>query len=97
MRTDHDVKHEVLILTDGQSNCGLNATAEAIELQKNVDVFGLIIGSFSPSGQSELESYVSDIKSHLFNVEGFDKLGQLIDIVDTYLLKAPCLGFETGK
>lgn len=56
MRTRPDVKQEVLIITDGLSNCGGDATAEAVALHSNADVFWLMIGTLSDEGMEELSS-----------------------------------------
>ena len=99
MRNNHDVKHEVLILTDGQSNCGRNATVEANELKmKDIDVYSLAIGRFTDSGQTELESYVTEVESHLFNVEDFHDLTLLVNKVIKFREQENlCVPFDVGK
>lgn len=95
MRTQSSVKQEVLILTDGMSNCGGNATQEALELQEFADVFGLIIGNSSLRGQDEIASYLSPpIPNHLFAVESIRSLKLLVDAVDGFMNSTgPCVNF----
>lgn len=70
MRTQSDVVQEVLILTDGQSNCGGAVATAAKELQKKATVFTLLIGSFTQIGVSEIASYVTTpVPKHLFAVQ----------------------------
>lgn len=94
MRTRADVKQEVLILSDGQSNCGGNATAEAIALHPTADVFGLMIGVTSANGQKELSSYVSEpLNEHLFAIKNFQDLKKLVDLIDQQLQTTKCAPF----
>lgn len=82
MRTQSDVKQEVLILTDGMSNCGGNATIEALALQDFADVFGLIIGTNTQAGQAEISSYVSTpVQNHLFALPNYQNLTLLVDLI----------------
>ncbi|XP_052219828.1 cartilage matrix protein-like [Dreissena polymorpha] len=95
MRTSPDVKQEVLIITDGQSNCGVNAIAAAANLQTKADVFGLMIGYHTPAGEAELTSYVSyPINTHLFAINGMQDLEQLVNLIDSQLSTVPCAPFD---
>lgn len=51
MRRRPGVKQEVLILTDGMSNCGGSAIDAARLLQEVADVYALIIGTHTVSGK----------------------------------------------
>lgn len=89
-------KHEVLILTDGQSNCGKSLSTVLPTLQAKASVFGLMIGSFSSSGKIELTSYVSrPTPQHLFAVDSFQDLQKLLDAIKIQLDKNnPCASFK---
>ena len=78
-RNDPNVKREVLILTDGKSNCGPNAVQAAKGLQQVADVYALVIGSPASKDQREIESYVSQpVSSHLFATPNFQDLTLLV-------------------
>ncbi|WAR15140.1 COEA1-like protein [Mya arenaria] len=95
MRIQSDVKQEVLILTDGQSNCGGDAVQAAKLLDKTANVYGLMIGDHSTAGIQELTNYVSSPKNqHLFTVENARELVQLVDLVEQQLKSIPCAPFD---
>ncbi|KAH3867899.1 hypothetical protein DPMN_031036 [Dreissena polymorpha] len=95
MRNSTDVKQEVLILTDGQSNCVGNVTSAALKLQEKADVFGLMIGINTQSGMNELTNYVSYPKNkHLFAIEGFQALEALVNEIEKQVKNVPCVAFD---
>lgn len=95
MRTRPDVKQEVLIITDGRSNCGGDAIDEAQELQSKADVFGLMIGKHTTQGVDELTSYVSlPLNQHLFAVENFQELKALVDLIAQDINLIKCASFD---
>lgn len=100
MRTDGKVKQEVLILTDGQSNCGGDAIEAAKQLQDTADVFALVIGNFSASGVDELTKYVSEpISKHLFAVKQLQDFRILVETVAEDIAHGGvvCAPFDLGK
>lgn len=84
-------KHDVLILTDGQFNCGKQLSKVLPRLHAKATVFGLMIGRYSSPGKQELVSYVSKPKpNHLFAVERYEDLEKLL-----ILIKARINGSDT--
>lgn len=95
MRTSADVKQEVLILTDGESNCGGDAIAAAKKLHGKAKVFGLMIGPQSPRGMDELKQYVSlPLNKHLFAIDGLQVLELLVNEIENQLKSVPCAPFD---
>ncbi|XP_063398169.1 collagen alpha-1(XII) chain-like [Mytilus trossulus] len=92
-------KHEVLILTDGQSNCGRTLSSVLPMLHAKAKVFGLMIGGHSNNGKDELTSYVSQPKpDHLFAVDNFQVLKDLLKVIKDQIDKTnPCAPFELSK
>ncbi|XP_071121331.1 cartilage matrix protein-like [Mytilus edulis] len=92
-------KHEVLILTDGQSNCGRPVSSVLPMLKEKATVFGLMIGGHSDNGKAELTSYVSQPKpDHLFAVDNFQVLKDLLKEIKKRIVKTnPCAPFELSK
>ncbi|CAG2223327.1 unnamed protein product [Mytilus edulis] len=92
-------KHEVLILTDGQSNCGRNLSTVLPMLHAKATVFGLMIGVHSKNGKAELTSYVSQpIPDHLFAVDNFQVLKDLLKVIkDQIDKKNQCALFDLSK
>lgn len=94
MRTRSDVKQEVLILSDGGSNCGGDAVAAARELQSKAEVFALVIGAPSIAEKQELTNYVSmPSRDHLFSVLNYDELETLVNDIESQV-NLPCVPFE---
>ena len=97
-RNDPNVKREVLILTDGKSNCGPNAVQAAKGLQQVADVYALVIGSPASKDQREIESYVSQpVSSHLFATPNFQDLTLLVTEVLHQIQTHPnvsCMSFN---
>lgn len=89
-------KHEVLILTDGKSNCGRTISTVLPALHAKASVFGLMIGSFSNSGKEEVMSYVSKpTPNHLFAVDNFEDLKKLLNLIKTQIDdQDPCAPFD---
>lgn len=85
-------KHEVLVLTDGQSNCGKRLSTVLPRLHAKATVFGLMIGSFSSNGKKELTSYVSEPKpDHLFAVDKYQDLKRLLTLIKAKIgTSSPC-------
>lgn len=92
-------KKEVLILSDGQSNCGKNISKVLPELQAKAAVFGLMIGGYSDSGKSELTSYVTKPKpKHLFAVNNYQELKELLQLIRQKIDETnPCAPFDISK
>lgn len=92
-------KHEVLILTDGQSNCGKSLSSVLPRLHAKATVFGLMIGDFSNEGKKELTSYVSNPKpDHLFAVERYQDLKELLNLIKTQIDGSDkCAPFDLNK
>ncbi|XP_064601085.1 von Willebrand factor A domain-containing protein 1-like [Liolophura sinensis] len=83
VRPDRDSVKEVVLLTDGGSNCGPDAVTKAAELQESKRVFVFAISDFRPAGKKEMETMASHPPSkHLFHVGSFL---QFEDIVVTVL------------
>lgn len=85
-------KHEVLVLTDGQSNCGKRLSTVLPRLHAKATVFGLMIGRFSSRGKKELTSYVSEPKpDHLFAVDNYQDLKLLLTLIKAKIgTSSPC-------
>lgn len=90
------VKHEVLIISDGRSNCGGDAKVAAETLKESgVEVFGLFIGVRDQRAFDELTSYVSaPLNQHLFVIDGFQVLKDLVDEVQQQMNTRQCVQFE---
>lgn len=98
MRTTFGVKQEVLILSDGQSNCGGDAIEAAKSLQEVADVTALIIGHQSASGIAEMTAYVSPpVNSHLFVINGFNELKIFVDFLESKIQNIQCAPFDLSK
>lgn len=95
MRTRTDVTQEILILSDGGSNCGGDAIAAAMDLNSKAEVYALVIGTPSASEQQELTSYVSTPSSdHLFSVLNYEDLETLVNDIQSYNLQ--CVPFDNN-
>ena len=94
-----NVNREVLILTDGQSNCGDPTNAVARLQAAGIKVYALAIGVWSGSGQNELEGYVSKpLDQHLFALSGFQDLTKLMDLVAENINQLrPCAPFNVNS
>lgn len=94
-----DTKKEVLILSDGQSNCGKNISTVLPTLRSKAAVFGLMIGGYSLDGKAELTSYVTKPKpKHLFAVDNFQELQKLLTAIRQNIDDTnPCAPFDTSK
>jgi len=89
MRPETRVKKEVLLLTDGQYNCGGESeiVAASDALKQVADIYGMMIGISSNNGRQKLSKLVSTpLKDHLFAVEDIGQFSQLIiylkDLID---------------
>lgn len=89
-------RHEVLILTDGHSNCGKHLSTVLPRLHAKTTVFGLMIGRHSSSGKQELTSYVSKPKpNHFFAVDNYQDLKQLVTLIKAQIgSSSPCAPFD---
>lgn len=84
MRTDSLVDKEVLILTDGRSNCGGDVLASALKLQRKATVFSLLIGTYSSRGVREVLNYVTTpAPNHLFAIKTYQGFDDLISLLKT--------------
>ncbi|XP_063398167.1 uncharacterized protein LOC134683056 [Mytilus trossulus] len=95
----HGTQHEVLIFTDGQSNCGRNLSIVLPMLHAKATVFGLMIGGHTKNGKVELTSYVSQpIPDHLFAVDNFQVLKDLLKVIKDQIDETnPCALFDLSK
>ncbi|XP_053383500.1 integrin alpha-X-like [Mercenaria mercenaria] len=95
MRSDSLVDKEVLILTDGHSNCGGDVLASALKLRGKAKVFSLLIGSFSQSGLNEILNYVTTpAPNHLFAIKTHQGLDQLMSLLRSQSSLVPCMPFD---
>ena len=95
MRKSSNVKQEVLILTDGESNCDSDVVQAAEDLRVVADVCVLVIGRRSDAGMDELKSYVSAPRDeHLFAIEGYQDLEKLLDLVEDSIHLITCAHFD---
>lgn len=93
MRSGPDATQEVLILSDGTSDCRGESIAAARALQSKAKVFALFIGSTSAAGKQELTNYISlPSKDHLFSVLNYDELDTLVH--DSESLALLCVPFS---
>ncbi|CAC5389951.1 unnamed protein product [Mytilus coruscus] len=92
-------KKEVLILSDGQSNCGRNISTVLPTLHAKAAVFGLMIGGYTNSGKAELTSYVTKPKpKHLFAVNNYQELKTLLEVIRQQIDDTnPCAPFDLSK
>lgn len=92
-------KHEVLIVTDGKSNCGKSLSTVLPKLHAKATVFGLMIGDFNIEGKKELASYVSKPSpDHLFAVDDYQDLERLLNFIKGQIdQKHPCAHFDLSK
>lgn len=98
MRTSSNVKQEVLLISDGQSNCGYPAVEAAKRLSGIADVFALFVNSVSDAGQKELHSYVSTpVETHLFAVSDYQNLTELVAYIGKHINKITCAPFDLEK
>jgi hypothetical protein len=99
-RKSSEVKPEVLILTDGQSNNRKQTLQAVEELRKVADVYGLMTGGFTERGKDELTAYVSaPINEHLFYTESYTELEALVKYLSDEKKKAGekwCAPFNVG-
>lgn len=95
MRTDSSIRHEVLILSDGHSNCGGDAVQAANALKAKADVFALIIGEQTIEGRTEMTNYVSlPVDEHLFAVSDYRGLKELVDYIEQNISGIQCAPFD---
>ena len=95
MRDRSDVIQEVLILSDGRSNCGGDATVAAKSLHNTADVYAIMIGNHTPDGMDELTSYVSaPSHEHLFALDNYSQLKELVDLIQAALPNIDCAPFD---
>ncbi|XP_053383475.1 uncharacterized protein LOC128549832 [Mercenaria mercenaria] len=94
IRSDILVDKDVLILTDGYSNCSGDVLASALRLRGIARVFSLLIGSFSSNGFNDVLNYVTTpVPEHLFIVktqQGFDQLMTTLESQNN----ASCMPFD---
>ena len=95
MRTQSDVVQEVLVLTDGQSNCHGAVASAAKQLQRKATVFSLLIGSFTLRGVNEISSYVTTpVPKHLFAVKQLQDLDSLVVELRKQRNTQKCMAFD---
>ncbi|XP_064601084.1 von Willebrand factor A domain-containing protein 1-like [Liolophura sinensis] len=84
-RRDLDSVKEVVVLTDGGSNCGPDAVTKARELQESKRVFVFAIDNFSPAGRREMDAMASHPPSkHLFYAGSFIDFKNIVMTVLRY-------------
>lgn len=98
-RTDDVTRKEVVLITDGKSNCGPNVIDSALGL-RNIKtppllLFVFAIGDFTASSRKEMEALASAPTSyHTFHFNHFNELREVVDFV----LQKPigCAPIELG-
>ncbi|XP_064608892.1 integrin alpha-X-like [Liolophura sinensis] len=84
---------EVLVLTDGHSNCGAALPNAVRRLQVKAFVFALAIGDYGISGKAEIESMVSrPLIDHIFSLANFIEFRNMVNEILQYPDK--CAPFE---
>lgn len=87
-RSDKDV----LILTDGLSNCGVEVDKWAPLLKLRANVFSLLIGSYTQAGILQIESMVSDpVPTHLFSLQNYNQFEELVTRIKSSKNPFPCV------
>lgn len=87
-RSDKDV----LILTDGLSNCGEEVEKWAPLLKLRANVFSLLIGSYTQAGILQIESMVSDpVPTHLFSLQNYNQFEELVSRIKSSKNPFPCV------
>lgn len=87
---------EVLVLTDGKSNCGKKVAVEVKKLQVKAFVFALAIGRFSTRGKKEIESMVSrPLLDHIFSLPNFKNFFEMVEALKHY--PDVCVPFELSR
>lgn len=93
MRKDPKIDKEVLILTDGQSNCGGDISSAVEKLKTRARVFALLIGDGTPEGLEEMTSYVSTpVQDHLFAIKNYNELDSLLQMIQSQ--SQPCIPLD---
>ncbi|CAI9723647.1 Hypothetical predicted protein [Octopus vulgaris] len=93
MRPDSQSIKDVLILTDGNSNCGSKVKIAADRLKKVANVYALAIGMWQKQ-RSEIKSYASSpAEDHLFSLKYFSDLPDFMEGVRTYSQQVYCVPF----
>lgn len=97
LASDPNELTDVLIFTDGNSNCGGNATLAARDLQTVANVYALAIGENWEDAVDELDSYVSrPLPNHVLAVNTTRHLKPVVDLAAKQLDegKVECLPVE---
>ncbi|GAB1598869.1 collagen alpha-1(XII) chain-like, partial [Argonauta hians] len=93
MRPDSQSIKDVLILTDGHSNCGSKVKIAAEKLKKVANVYALAIGMWQKQ-RDEIRSYASSpAEDHLFSLKYFSDLPDFMEGVRAYSQQVYCVPF----
>lgn len=96
MREDPQIDKEVLILTDGQSNCAGDISSAVDKLKTRARVFALLIGNETHGGLEEMTSYVSTpVQDHLFALKDYKELDSLLQMVQSQ--SQPCIPLDVPQ
>ncbi|XP_064596585.1 matrilin-3-like [Liolophura sinensis] len=89
-------KKEVVLLTDGKTNCGPNAVEAAFDLKRsryNPLLFVFAIGQYNDDDKREMEMMASPPTSyHIFHLNNFTEFQQLVNFI--YAIPLPCAPIE---
>ena len=93
MRSNSESIKDVLILTDGFSNCGSKVRVASERLKRVANVYALAIGMWQKQ-KSEIESYTSwPTADHLFSLKYFNDLPNFLEGVRLYSQYVYCVPF----
>jgi len=83
---------DVLVLTDGLSNCGADVAQMAAKLKVQSNVFGLLIGSYTYPGVTEIENLVSTpSNNHIFSLQYFNHFLEMVTRIMSPQNTFPCV------
>jgi len=83
---------DVLVLTDGLSNCGADVAKMAAKLKIQSNVFGLLIGSYTYPGVTEIENLVSTpSNNHIFSLQYFNHFLEMVTRIMSPQNTFPCV------
>merc|ERR1719334_2222208 len=93
-----DATRDVLLLTDGLWNCGVDAQLAAEKLKQKANVYSLLIGHFTPSGYQQMHSLLSGPSdTHLFSLRNVDQLHKLIHLLESDFPLRPFRGCAPAR
>lgn len=93
MRSNLESIKDVLILTDGNSNCGSKVRIASERLKRVANVYALAIGMWQKQ-RTEIESYTSlPTADHLFSLKYFSDIPNFLEGVRLYSHYVYCVPF----